>query len=273
VKVKAAAALWTALLFFAQGARAAAPASDNGSFYQNPWGPSNPQDRASSGFAPWVFDVFNTATNVFFIDTVKRAWGIDVPPDLDKMVGYDAAWTSFTGDGQLDPLQVFSTTVLFIPPGIRTTTEIATEAVDFFAQSPTVPSHYDNFGHQVLGIYAGQVSPGGATAFTLLVHTGDAPSDEKPSVIKTLSFPFTGTASQPQKVKIIYTQLAQGHWTLRLESPNIKTVVLTSHEYGATWNTTEGVDAVRYFTSQGGTSPGGPLEWKNRSVYSSLQQP
>ena len=39
-----------ALLFAVQGVRAANPASDNGSLYQNPWGPSNPQDQATSEF-------------------------------------------------------------------------------------------------------------------------------------------------------------------------------------------------------------------------------
>jgi hypothetical protein len=163
----------------------------------------------------------------------------------------------------LDPGQVFSTTVLFTPPGIHTSTDQPVEAVDLFAQSRTIPSHYDNFGHQVLGIYLAPVS--GVIAFTLLVHTGKVPTDENPPVIKTLSFPFTGTPSHPQKVRIIYSQHAQGHWTLRLESPNTNTVVLTSYEYGATWNTL-GVDGVRYFTSQGGSNPGGPLEWTNRSV-------
>ncbi|HEX3445299.1 MAG TPA: hypothetical protein VHS80_11325, partial [Chthoniobacterales bacterium] len=212
--------------------------------------------------------------NPFFIDTARGAWGIIMPPDRYEtnpnpppptilVVGYDAAWTSFTGDGQLDPGQVFSTTVLFTPPGIHTKTDQPVEAVDFFAQSPTIPSRYDNFGHQVLGIYVAPVS--GVIAFTLLVHTGKVPTDENPPVIQTLSFPFTGTASYPQKVRIIYTQHTQGHWTLRLESPNTNAVVLTSHEYGTTWNTL-GVDGVRYFTSQGGTNPGGPLEWKSRAV-------
>jgi hypothetical protein len=264
VKAKAAAAaLGMALLFCPQGARAATPAGDNGSNYQNPWGPTNPQNRTSSGFAPWVFDVYNTSGNPFFIDTVRSAWGIIMPPDSNDTVGYDAAWTSFTGDRQLDPGQAFSTTVLFTPPAIITGSDVPTEAVDFFAQDPSIPSHYDTFGHQVLGIYLA-VYPSG-TSFVLLVHTGKVPTDEKPPVIQTLSFPFTGTAGHPQKVKIVYTQRAQGHWTLRLESPNANTVVLTSREYGTTWNTL-GVDGVRYFTSQGGTNPGGPLEWKSRAV-------
>jgi hypothetical protein len=127
-----------------------------------------------------------------------------------------------------------------------------------------VPSHYDNFGHQVLGIYLGPQGSGGANAFALALHTGL--SDENPSVYKILHFRFTGTARHPQRVKIIYTQLAQGHWMLRLESKGNNTVVFTSHEYGATWNTAQGLDAVRYFTSQGGNNPGGPLEWKNMSV-------
>src|ERR1700730_5085418 len=44
------------------------------------------------------------------------------------------------------------------------------------------------------------------------------------------------------------------------------TVTLTSQKYGATWNTAQGLDGVRYFTSQGGTNPGGPFEWENTSV-------
>jgi hypothetical protein len=278
VKAKAAAAaLWTALLFCAQGARAAAPASDNGSFYQNPWGLANPQNRTSSRFAPWVFDEYNPtnnppAPNPFFIDTARGAWGIKMEPDFEPpdfvniFPGYDAAWTSFTGDGQLDPGQTFSTTVLFTPPAALTNTrEIPTEAVDFFAQDPSIPSHYDKFGHQVLGIYLGVFSSG--TSFILLVHTGKVPTDENPSVIKTIPLPFTGTATDPQKVKITYTQFLAGHWRITIKSGTIG-LVLTSHEFGATWNTL-GVDAVRYFTSQGGTNPGGPLEWKNRSVSGS----
>jgi hypothetical protein len=273
----AAAALWTALFFCAQGARAATPASDNGSFYQNPWGPTNPQNRTNSGFAPWVFDLFNppltSPPNPFFIDTARGAWGIIMPPDRYEtnpspppptilVVGYDAAWTSFTGDGQLDPGQTFSTTVLFTPPATITDKDVPVEAVDFFAQDPNIPSHYDSFGHQVLGIYLSVQSSG--TSFYLLVHTGNAPSDENPSVIQVLPLPFTGRARSPQKVTIAYTQHPQGHWTLKVKS-GIYVLLLTSHEYGATWNTL-GVDGVRYFTSQGGFNPGGPLEWKNRSL-------
>jgi len=79
--VATAAALGMALLFGAQGARAADLASDNGLLYQNPWGPGNPQSQASTGFAPWVFDLYNPPTNnpptsPFFIDTTRGAWGI-----------------------------------------------------------------------------------------------------------------------------------------------------------------------------------------------------
>jgi len=282
--VTTAAALGMALFFCAQGARAATPASDQGSLYQNPWGPANPQNRTTSGFAPWVFDVFdpsdNPVPNPFFIDTARGAWGIHMLADSPSELGYNAAWTSFKGDKHLNPGQTFSTTVLFTPPAApNSTKELPTEGVDFFAQDPSVPSHYDNFGHQVLGVYLGTYSTGTRfIRFTLLVHTGNAPSDENPSVIQTIPVAFTGTATIPQVVEITYTQQAQGHWTLRFESEASslgggKTVILTSHEYGATWNTTaaEGVDAVRYFTSQGGSSPGGPLEWQNRSVLPGVQ--
>ena len=251
-----------ALLFCAQGARAANLASDNGSAYQNPWGPANPQNQTNSGFAPWVFDQWNpnssgTSTpppGLFFIDTTRGAWGINVPADLaPNTPGYDAAWISFTGDGYLDPGQTFSTTVLFTPPGPYSTTELPTEGVDFFAQDPSVPSNYDTFGHQVLGIYLGPQASG--TYLTLAVHT--TLSDENASVYKKIPLPFTGTASSPQVVKISFTQLAQGDWIVKMVSGG-NSVVLTSHEYGTTWNTdaAEGLDGVRYFTSQGGPTPG-----------------
>jgi len=108
----------------------------------------------------------------------------------------------------LDPGQTFSTTVLFTPPGDYSATETATEGVDFFAQDPAVPSHYDSFGHQVLGIYFGLITPSGPT-FNPAVHT--ALSDENPEVFANIPLPFTGTASSPQAVNISFTQLAQGN--------------------------------------------------------------
>jgi hypothetical protein len=41
--------------------------------------------------------------------------------------------------------------------------------------------------------------------------------------------------------------------------------VLTSAEYGPTWNTTTGIDAVRLFTSQA-IENGHPLEWTHMTV-------
>ena len=262
-----------ALVFYAHGARAADLASDHGSSYKNPWGPGNPQNQPTTGFAPWVFDQWNpstlnpptntTPTGLFFIDTTRGAWGINVPGDVaPNTPGYDAAWISFTGDGYLDPGQTFSTTVLFTPPGPHSTTETPTEGVDFFAQDPVVPSNYDSFGHQVLGIYLGQDSHL-EYKFSLTVHT--RLSDENGAVFATIPLTLTGTASNPQVVKIIFTQLAQGNWILKLISGDT-TVVMTSQQYGATWNTAQGLDAIRYFTSQGGLTPGGPLEWENMSV-------
>ena len=56
----------------------------------------------------------------------------------------------------------------------------------------------------------------------------------------------------------------EGQWIIKLKS-GTQVLLLTSHEYGATWNTTaaEGVDAVRYFTSQGGSSPG--AHWNGKT--------
>jgi hypothetical protein len=163
-----------------------------------------------------------------------------------------------------DDPQTFSTTVLFTPPGNRSGTDSPAEGVDFFAQNPGEASNptYDGFGHQVFGIYLGP-NDEGVAKFDVSFHT--TLSDEHPAVNLAIPLPFTGTASSPQEVKIIFTQLAQGNWILKLISGD-NTVVLTSQEYGATWNTAQGLDGVRYFTSQGGTNPGGPLEWKNASV-------
>jgi len=104
--VATAAALGMALLFYAQGSRAANLASDNGSLHQNPWGPDNPQNQTSTGFAPWVFDQWNPNASgmstpppgLFFIDTTRGAWGINTPAGIDGMSSFDAAWISFTGD-------------------------------------------------------------------------------------------------------------------------------------------------------------------------------
>jgi FG-GAP-like repeat len=283
--VATAAALGIALLFCAQGARAAAPASDNGSAYQNPWGPANPQSQPNSGFAPWVYDQWNPDAswnsipppNLFFIDTARGAWGINMPADIvSGHGGFDAAWISFTGDQPyLSPGQTYSTTVLFTPPGTRGGTllnpqgtpggtETPGEGVDFFAQNPGQASNptYDGFGHQVFGIYLGQ-NADGVTRFDVSFHT--ALSDENPEVNLSIPLPFTGTASSPQEVKVIFTQRDQGNWVLKMISGD-NAVVLNSQEYGATWNTAQGLDGVRYFTTQGGTSPGGPTEWKNASV-------
>jgi hypothetical protein len=257
-----AAALGMALLFSIQGARAAAPASDNGSTYVNPWGPGNPQNKPATGFAPWVFDQFNPPTTPFFVDTAGGAWGINVPPDVTGTAGYVAAWASFTGDGSMYPGQTFTTTVLYTPPGPRTATDTPTEGIDFFAQDPVVASHYDSFGHQVLGIYLGPNSSG-VNKFVLTVHT--TLSDEAPKVAMDLALPFTGTVNSPQAVTISFTQLAQGNWVLTMVS-GATTVTATSQQLGATWNVALGLDAVRYFTSQGGATPGGPLKWQNMSL-------
>jgi len=189
-----------------------------------------------------------------------------VPADIvSGLAGYDAALRGFSEDGTLSPLspgQTFSTTVLYTPPGASSPTEKPVEGVDFFAQAPGVPPSYDGFGHQVLGIYFDTETPSGPV-FTLAVWTKLA--DEHAPVFTQIPLRFTGTASNPQEVKISFTQLGQGNWVLKMISGDT-TLVFTSQEYGATWNTSQGLDGVRYFTSQGGANPGGPMEWKDMSV-------
>ena len=121
---------------------------------------------------------------IFFIDKARGAWGLNVPANIDgtnnfNTQGYDAAWISFTGDGYLHTGQTFTTTVFFTVPGPYYgpygTVTTPTEGIDFMANSATVPSQYDSFGHQVIGIYLGP-SPSGPV-FTLAVHP--SVSDEK----------------------------------------------------------------------------------------------
>jgi hypothetical protein len=263
--------------------RAANNAYDAAYYYKNPWGVANPQSR-TVGFAPWVFDVYNPSItslnyNPFFIDTVgnrAKVWAIKVAPGA---TGYNAAWVGFTGVPAAltgSPSQHYISYVFFTPPGVYSKTEQATEGIDLFALSPTVPSAYDTFGHQVLGIYL-TVSPivkrTGST-FTLVVH--NTLNDENGVAYSLSSFPFQGTAEEPEEVIFNYAQLPDGQWTLTLYSFTINKnggatglgyAFLSSAQYGPTWNTTTGVDAVRYFTSQGGAHPGGPLAWTGMSVY------
>ena len=239
---------------FASVAHAANPAHDQSGNYQNPWGPTNPQNWAS-GFAPWTFETYNPPTRgpAFFID--NTGFAIPMAP------GYDAVWVSFTGDGQLDANQSYNTVALFAPPG-HSSTGTPTQGFDLFAQSPDVPSKYLDFGHQVLGLYLGQT---GAHKYSFGLAIHNTLSDENPDQWINLPLEFTGTTNQPQQVIIHYFQYASGSWKLELRSPNQNAVVLTSAQYGPTWNTTTGIDAVRYFTSQA-ISRGHPLEWASMRV-------
>jgi hypothetical protein len=180
-----------------------------------------------------------------------------------------------------------------------------TEGIDFFAQSSTVPSgNYSGFGHQVLGIYLGP-SPSGP-AFYLGVHNTLSDENATVwTKIPIPNNVFNSTHNGPLQVDITFKPLAGGNWTLTLVYYTYNTynftyyvpvwqpggvfggghwtwvpytnsysywvptfITLSSGQYGATWNKapTEGVDAIRYFCSQGGATPGGPLEWTNMSV-------
>jgi hypothetical protein len=262
--------------------KAANKASDSGSNYQNPWGPANPQFQPKTGFASWVFDQWNPPTQApvkapFFIDAARGAWGINVPADIDGQQGYDAAWISFTGDGYLHSGQTFTTTVLFTVPGPYYggpygTVATPTEGIDFMANSSssTNPSQYDSFGHQVIGIYLGPTASG--PVFTLAVHP--SVSDETAPIYKQILPKLISPANtdkNPVKITFAFTQLPQGNWiivALATSGGKSSTTILSSYQYGPTWNKapSEGIDAVRYFTSQGGTTPGGPLEWTSMAV-------
>src|SRR6516162_5281680 len=121
MRIKLLSLLTVASLSVLPNLRAANPATDTGSAYQNPWDPTYPQPQTTSGFASWVFDQWNPPTQnpskpPFFIDTARGAWGINVPADIDSQPGYDAAYRGFTGDGYLDPGQTLSTTAYFTVP-------------------------------------------------------------------------------------------------------------------------------------------------------------
>jgi hypothetical protein len=255
----------SAELLLNSSAYAANVANDSGSNYTNPWGPPNPQNN-SSGFAPWYFYMTNPTAftpnfNPFFIDTNRGAFGINVTDDNS----YDVAWLLFTGDGQIDVGQIYTTDLLFTPPGTYSTTQTPTEGICLIAQSPTVPPswRYQNFGHQVLGLYVGPTSPG-VYQIGLAIH--NTLSDENPNQWIWLPWKFTGTAKKPMSVHFVFQQLAAGAWTLKLSSPGKNALVYGSAQQGLLWNTSTGVSAVQYFTSQGNTNPGGMLEWTNMTV-------
>jgi hypothetical protein len=246
--------LGIASFLFSPGAHAADAANDSAA-------PTDP------GFSPWVTVQQGLVVgylSFFIVD--NGAWVLPIPQDgAPGTVGFNDAVLGFTaaaaGYEYLDVGQTFSTRVLFSLPGTRTTTRLPTEGVDFFAQGGG-PSQYQGFGHQVLGIYlTGNFS--GVPSLTVVVHTKI--SDEKPDVVIDISVP-SALVSGSNPVTISFTQGAQGHWQLRLRA-NGQDKTLTSAQYGATWNrgSTQGVDAVRYFTSQGTTSFG-PLLWTNISV-------
>jgi hypothetical protein len=232
---------------------AANPAHDNTSHYTNPWGPNNPQSRAASGFAPWTFETYEAPTKgaAFEIDTANSAFAIPMAP------GYDAAWISFTGDGQLDNGQQYHTELIFHAPGHSTSGE-PTQGFDLMALSPSADSHYLNFGHQVLGLYLGQTSPK-KYGFGLAIH--NSLSDEHPDRWITLPIKFQAGMS----LQLDYIQGSAGAWQLKLYPSNGNELVLTTAECGPTWNTTIGIDAVRLFTSQA-IERGHPLEWTRITV-------
>jgi hypothetical protein len=151
---------------------AANPASDSAIHYKNPWGANNPQNRAASGFAPWIFDVGTPSPKTpFKIDTGNSAFAI-------PMAGFSGVYVSFTGDGQLDPGQQYTTTLIFNAPG-HSTDGTPTQGFAVIAQSPTVAPNpnYNKFGHQVLGLYLGQTSAK-KYRFGLAIH--NTLSDENP---------------------------------------------------------------------------------------------
>ena len=197
----------------------------------------------------------------FFIDTKTGAFGINVTDDD----GYDGVWVTFTGDGQIDVNQSYTTELLFTPPGNYSQSGTPTEGIQFIAQSPRVPPNprYDKFGHQVFGLYLGPTAPG-VYKFGLGIH--NTLSDEDPNQWISLPWNFTGTLKKPMKVHIDFRQLVSGSWKLELRSPGKDSLVYSSANCGPLWNISTGIDGVQIFTSQGNATPGGRLEWKNMRV-------
>jgi hypothetical protein len=232
---------------------AASPAHDSATHYTNPWGSNNPQNRTASGFAPWIFDVGTPSPKKpFKIDAANSAFAI-------PMSGYSGAYVSFTGDGQLDSGQEYDTTLIFHAPG-HSTTGTPTQGFQLIAQSPTIPpsSRYHDFGHQVLGLYLGQTSAK-EYGFGLAIH--NTLSDENPD--QWIELPINFEPGMSMKLEFITG--SAGAWQLKLHPNNGNAIVLTSSEYGPTWNTTTGVDAIQIFTSQA-VDKGHPLEWTSMSV-------
>jgi hypothetical protein len=169
---------------------------------------------------------------------------------------------------------------------------------------PSVNNNYGGFGHQVLGIYLGP-SPSGPTFYLAVHNTVSDENPTVWTKIPIPNNVFNSTLNGPLQVDITFKPLAGGNWTLTLVYRTYNTytytfyvpvwqsggvfggghwttvpytnsysywlpnyITLSSGQYGTIWNKlpTEGVDAIRYFCSQGGVTPGGPLEWTNISV-------
>jgi len=170
---------------------------------------------------------------------------------------------SFTGDGQLDPWQTYTTTLVFHAPG-HSTTGSPTQGIQFIAQSPTVPPNpnYGPFGHQVFGLYLGQNGP---KKYQFLLGIHNTLSDENADKWVTLPINFVSGIT----IKLEYIVGSAGAWQLKLFPSTVNgagnAMVLTSSEYGPTWNTTTGVDGIQIFTSQS-EETGHPLCWTSMSV-------
>jgi hypothetical protein len=241
-------------------ARAASPAYDTGANYTNPWSVANPQNNPGSGFGGWQFESYPQDNNYSSIQNGR--WTLaQYPDDAQNNPPYDAVYRGFGGDGTLDVGQSLNVKLFFTPPGPFTVTgQTPSQGFDLFAQDPLEsPSRYLNYGHEALGLYLGPHGFG-------LTYNDTHVSDENYTVYKPNAIPFTGTATNPQEVDLSLTTLGNNAFELALATDG------NTYTFdGTLFNSA--IDGLRFFTSQGGTQPGGPLAIGQMSVTQAVPEP
>jgi hypothetical protein len=253
-------ALAVGMIALGSQARAASLASDTGLSYTNPWNAANVQNNPVTGFGNWQFD--NYPSNGGYSSIQNGRWTLSqLADDSQGNAPYDAVFRGFGGDGTLDVGQSLNVQLFFTPPGPYTVTgQTPSQGFDLFAQDPLgSPSRYLSYGHEALGLYLGPSGFG-------LAYNDTHVSEETYTAYESNAIPFTGTATNPQEVDLSLTALGNNHFELALATDG-KTYTFDSTLFSTA------IDGLRFFTSQGGTQPGGPLAIGQMSVTQAVPEP
>lgn len=253
-------ALAVGMIALGSQARAASPAYDTGLNYVNPWNAANVQNNPVTGFGNWQFD--NYPSNGGYSSIQNGRWTLSqLADDSQGNPPYDAVYRGFGGDGTLDVGQSLNVQLFFTPPGPYTVTgQTPSQGFDLFAQDPLgSPSRYLSYGHEALGLYLGPNGFG-------LAYNDTHVSDESYTVYESNAIPFTGTATNPQEVDLSLTALGNNAFELAMTTDG------KTYTFGTTLFSTA-IDGLRFFTSQGGTQPGGPLAIGQMSVTQAVPEP